>query len=963
MIEFRILGPLDLRWPDGTELRPVLSQPKRLVLLAYLAATPGSFRRRDTLLGLFWPEFDQRRARAALRQSIYHLRRTLGSDVVIGRGDEELGVDPSRLWCDVAAFRQAVAEGRFRDAVELYRGELLDGIYIDGAPEVERWIEEERARLQAMAARAAWSLAEATVDDPVAAAGWARRAVEFMPDDEASVRRLIDFLASSGDRAGALRAYEEFARRLERDYETTPSAATQELIERVRAADPGPADDRAASGSAPRRGPRPRGGGARPAPARSPSTFAFLPFTFRGAPEYGYLAEGVPELLALAIDGAGTLRSVDPFALQGWLSREGADLPDPERIGAIGERFGAGYCVTGGIVEAGGRIRVHASLHATDSPEAPRARVAAEAGVDEVLAVVDRLATDLLVDGIEAPHGELARVAAKTTESLSALKAYLTGEHEYRAGRYSPAAESFHLAVEEDPGFAVAHYRLATLAEWAGYPSGAEAAATLAVQHADRLSVNDLRLLEALRAYFEGDVARAEHLYREILAIHPDSVEAWFQLAKLGYFLNTLRGRPIGEARDALDRAAELDPDNIIVLVHQALLAVKAGCPDDVDAFTRRALALLDRGDYADFPLLIRVIRTFGLPGQSGQSELWSELEAANPSTLFWCMAALTCAIGDVAAAERLSEVAIRPTQPAPVRLFGRLARAGLALGRGRWSGARDELAEAARLDPVTATVNHAFLALVHFRDPGPEELYALRDELSALTAPEPSADPVLEPWFSAHSELFDASRTYLLGLIHVRLGELEEAEARDVELDALAASAPGLARASHARDAARGIRAQIACRIGALDEALACLEACELAAPTHLYFSSVLYGRLHERCLRAELLARLGRDAEAQSWFAALEDSPHGAPYLAHSHLRRAELFERRGEADRARVHRARLAALWKGADPELQSLSRAVKDLPVLRPVPGERVAAQGHASEVRVPVPRERLGSRPW
>src|SRR5690606_16702907 len=285
--------------------------------------------------------------------------------------------------------------------------------------------------------------------------------------------------------------------------------------ERVRAADPGPADDRAASGSAPRRGPRPRGGDARPAPARSPSTFAFLPFTFRGAPEYGYLAEGVPELLALAIDGAGTLRSVDPFALQGWLSREGADLPDPERIGAIGERFGAGYCVTGGIVEAGGRIRVHASLHATDSPEAPRARVAAEAGVDEVLAVVDRLATDLLVDGIEAPHGELARAAAKTTESLSALKAYLTGEHEYRAGRYSPAAESFHLAVEEDPGFAVAHYRLATLAEWAGYPSGAEAAATLAVQHADRLSVNDLRLLEALRAYFEGDVARAEHLYRE----------------------------------------------------------------------------------------------------------------------------------------------------------------------------------------------------------------------------------------------------------------------------------------------------------------------------------------------------------------------------------------------------------------------------------------------------------------
>src|SRR5690606_20112084 len=109
-----------------------------------------------------------------------------------------------------------------------------------------------------------------------------------------------------------------------------------------------------------------------------------------------------------------------------------------------------------------------------------------------------------------------------------------------------------------------------------------------------------------------------------------------------------------------------------------------------------------------------------------------------NPSTLFWCMAALTCPIGDVAAAERLSEVMVRPARPAPVRLFGRLARAGLALGRGRWSAARVELAEAARLDPVAATVHHAFLALVHYRDPGPEELYALRDELSALAAPEP---------------------------------------------------------------------------------------------------------------------------------------------------------------------------------------------------------------------------------
>ena len=36
MIEFRLLGSVDLKGPEGT-LRSVLAQPKRVALLAYLA--------------------------------------------------------------------------------------------------------------------------------------------------------------------------------------------------------------------------------------------------------------------------------------------------------------------------------------------------------------------------------------------------------------------------------------------------------------------------------------------------------------------------------------------------------------------------------------------------------------------------------------------------------------------------------------------------------------------------------------------------------------------------------------------------------------------------------------------------------------------------------------------------------------------------------------------------------------
>ncbi|MFL5615768.1 MAG: hypothetical protein ACJ796_19035 [Gemmatimonadaceae bacterium] len=53
MIRLQVLGPIELHDPEGRELRQVLAQPKRLGLLAYLAASqPFGFHRRDQLL--FW---------------------------------------------------------------------------------------------------------------------------------------------------------------------------------------------------------------------------------------------------------------------------------------------------------------------------------------------------------------------------------------------------------------------------------------------------------------------------------------------------------------------------------------------------------------------------------------------------------------------------------------------------------------------------------------------------------------------------------------------------------------------------------------------------------------------------------------------------------------------------------------------------------------------------------------------
>src|SRR6266480_4656233 len=90
-IQFRTLGTLDLRTFDGRELHSLLAQPKRVGLLAYLCvATPRGFHRRDKLLGIFWPNADQGHARTSLRNSVHVLRRSLGENAVVSRGDEEI---------------------------------------------------------------------------------------------------------------------------------------------------------------------------------------------------------------------------------------------------------------------------------------------------------------------------------------------------------------------------------------------------------------------------------------------------------------------------------------------------------------------------------------------------------------------------------------------------------------------------------------------------------------------------------------------------------------------------------------------------------------------------------------------------------------------------------------------------------------------------------------------------------
>jgi DNA-binding SARP family transcriptional activator/Tol biopolymer transport system component len=237
VIRLRLLGSVELLDAEGRELRAVLAQPKRLALLAYLAAAqPVGFQRRDTLLALFWPELDDARARDALNQALRYLRQSLGTGVVVSRGADEVTLDLGRIRSDVESFREAVDRGEHRSALAIYRGDLLEGFFAAASQGFEEWLERERARLRSSAANAARELAKERerAGEVTAAVSAARRAVELSALDEPVVRELIALLDRGGDRAGAIQVYEAFARKLSTEYHAKPAAETTALLEKVR---------------------------------------------------------------------------------------------------------------------------------------------------------------------------------------------------------------------------------------------------------------------------------------------------------------------------------------------------------------------------------------------------------------------------------------------------------------------------------------------------------------------------------------------------------------------------------------------------------------------------------------------------------------------------------------------------------------------------------------------------------
>lgn len=238
MIKLFILGPTEIKKPDGSSEHSFLAGPKRLALLVYLLLDrPHGYHRRDSLLPLFWPEFGQKSARNALSNLLYHIRKTLGPEVILNRGAEEIKLDSNVFWSDVMEFNKAVKKGELGSALKYYNGELLKGFYVpQGSPELGQWLENERTRYKVLVSKSIYQLSKDAEErnDFAEAEKWSKKAIELNPLCEETMENYLSLLIKMKNPKKALIEYDLYQNRLKKELDEEPPGDLVNIVEKIK---------------------------------------------------------------------------------------------------------------------------------------------------------------------------------------------------------------------------------------------------------------------------------------------------------------------------------------------------------------------------------------------------------------------------------------------------------------------------------------------------------------------------------------------------------------------------------------------------------------------------------------------------------------------------------------------------------------------------------------------------------
>jgi tetratricopeptide (TPR) repeat protein len=475
------------------------------------------------------------------------------------------------------------------------------------------------------------------------------------------------------------------------------------------------------------------------------------------------------------------------------------------------------------------------------------------------------------------------KVAEAITPSLEAYQHYFLGTELLNHNRWDSAEIEFRRAIEADPHFPLAHYRIAQIRAFLGAPLS-EQRTTLApaARYADRLPARERGLILAWKAHVDGDDTAALAEYARLASTFPDDKEIFYRAGDM------LSGR--GDCEGALPwlrRAAQLDP---------ALMAAVDPLVSCLGATGRlpELKALSEQWSRTDPSpdMQLHLASALGWEGNLDGAVTASRRAFENGGGT-WAHEQLALALeyaGRTREAEAEYRVLVAPDQQLRTRRFAQIRFATMLASTGRLREARALVDGLLALMPEPGPyAARCRCVRIEFALNGDHS--TLREDIDALVR--------LDPELGAD---FAAEVAYL--------GEPERARALAQHLP------PGA-------PAERLYRAVVLWRSGRIEEALP-----ELKDLARHHRTGGFLGKI-DPYFYGEALFDAGHDAEAvealRAFRAIFMRSAWRGWALPRSHYLAARSLERLGRNDEARQEVDALLEAWGSADPGLPLLADA--------------------------------------
>jgi tRNA A-37 threonylcarbamoyl transferase component Bud32 len=327
--------------------------------------------------------------------------------------------------------------------------------------------------------------------------------------------------------------------------------------------------------------------GATPASSIPPSALLIAVFPLVPTADTSLIGLGrdLAATLSANLDGVAEIRTVDRLTMLAQVD-EGRSSPSLEEAGDLARRFGALSLVRGSVVRAGDSVRVDLGLYTTDSLSLV-AQSQVTGSPHDLAALTDSLTWSLLRQVWRTQDPPTPSLAAVTTRSVPALRAFLEGERDIVRSRWRPAADAFARAIEADSSFWLAYWRYAYVREWE-FEEVDRSIVEAYRSHRALLPEQDRRLIEV--SMTDSVTVQFERL-RRITRDFPDFWPGWMQYADWMVHLMPPLGATNAEAAIALERTVELNPALAGAWDHLAWMALARR-----DTTTlARCLAALDR--------------------------------------------------------------------------------------------------------------------------------------------------------------------------------------------------------------------------------------------------------------------------------------------------------------------------------------------------------------------------------